>query len=112
MQGKPSRQAHDSVCDDAFGVGFHVLILALWGAWPYSTSNETPVAYSTQSQQSLRDSAKNVTVGFKLIAQGLYKGVRNPANHGADDFRKQEVVQIMITCSLPLGQLQIIEDES
>ena len=55
--------------------------------------------------------AKSVTEGYKLIAQGLFKGVRNPASHGWDGFGKLEVIQIMIACSLLLGRLQIIERE-
>lgn len=54
------------------------------------------------------DNAKNVTEGLKMIAQGLYKGVRNPASHGWDRFGKQEVVQVMITSSLLLSRLQIV----
>ena len=57
------------------------------------------------------DSGKTVTEGLKMIAQGLFKGVRNPASHGWDRFKKQEVIQVMITCSLLLSQLQFVEEE-
>ena len=57
------------------------------------------------------DNSKSVTEGFKMIAQVLYKGVRNPASHGWDRFGKQEVVQVVITCSLLLGQLQFVDAE-
>ncbi|MCY3767970.1 MAG: TIGR02391 family protein [Gammaproteobacteria bacterium] len=56
------------------------------------------------------DNAKSVTNGLKQITQGLYKGVRNPASHGWDDFGKLEVVQVMVICSLLLNRLQIVED--
>ena len=55
------------------------------------------------------DSAKNVTEGLKLVAQGLYKGIRNPASHGFDEFGKLEVIQVMVTCSLLLSRLEIVE---
>jgi uncharacterized protein (TIGR02391 family) len=58
------------------------------------------------------DSAKNASEGLKQIAQGLYKGVRNPVAHGWDGYGRQEVIQVLVMCSLLLGRLQIVENES
>ena len=57
------------------------------------------------------NNAKQVTDGLKLIAQGLYKGVRNPSSHGWNGFGRVEVLQIMAVSSLLLTQLQIVEVE-
>lgn len=60
-------------------------------------------------------SAKQVTEGLKLIAQGLYKGVRNPSSHGSpsshggDEFDRIEMFQIMAVSSLLLTRLQIVK---
>lgn len=58
------------------------------------------------------NNARQVTEGVKLIAQGLYKGVRNPASHGWNEFGRVEVIQIMSTCSLLITRLQIVKDGS
>jgi hypothetical protein len=55
--------------------------------------------------------ARQVTEGLKLITQGLYKGVRNPASHGWNAFGRVEVLQIMATCSILLTQLQLVKAE-
>ena len=57
------------------------------------------------------NNAKQVTDGLKLVAQGLYKGVRNPSSHSWDGFGRVEVLQIMAVSSLLLTQLQIVEAE-
>ncbi len=57
------------------------------------------------------NNTKQVTDGFKLIIQGLYKGVRNPCSHGWNGFGRVEVFQIMAVSSLLLARLQIVEAE-
>lgn len=62
-----------------------------------------PVGFSSNSN----DSEKAVTEGLKLILQGLYKGVRNPASHGFTDYSRLEAFQILATCSFLLGAMQL-----
>ena len=57
------------------------------------------------------NNARQVTAGLKLITQGLYKGVRNPASHGWDAYERIDVLQIMATCSILLTRLQLVEAE-
>jgi hypothetical protein len=52
------------------------------------------------------NSSKQVTEGLKLIAQGLYKGVRNPVAHTWDELRSTDVLQVMVTCSFLLTNLR------
>ena len=55
------------------------------------------------------NNSKKITEGFKQIAQGLYKGVRNTTAHGEQPFGRNEALKIMVTCSLLLSQLQVVE---
>lgn len=55
------------------------------------------------------NSSKQVTEGLKLVAQGLYKGVRNPIAHGWNDLRSTDALQVMVTCSLLLTNLNIAD---
>ena len=55
------------------------------------------------------NNAKSITDGLKMIAQGLYKGVRNPIAHGRTDVEKLEAIQVMVACSLLVARLQIVE---
>lgn len=55
---------------------------------------------------------KKVTEGYKLMLQGLYKGIRNPASHGWDGFSPLQTFQILVTCSLLLSRLQVVEGEN
>lgn len=57
-------------------------------------------------------SAKQVTDGLKLIAQGLYKGVRNPASHGWDGFGYSDALQIMVACSFLITRIQIVDEQN
>lgn len=57
----------------------------------------------------LSDNAKQVTKGLKLVVQGLYQGVRNPLSHGWNGYSYIEVLQIMVTCSVLLTRLQVVE---
>ena len=56
------------------------------------------------------NNAKKVTEGLKLVAQGLYRGVRNPLSHGWNDdgYEDIECLQIMATCSILLTRLQLV----
>lgn len=53
------------------------------------------------------DNQKSITEGLKLVLQGLYKGIRNPASHGYDGFVRLETYQIMTLCSFLLSRLQL-----
>ena len=55
------------------------------------------------------DNAKQVTKGLKLVVQGLHQGVRNPPSHGWNGYGHIEVLQIMVTCSILLTRLQVVE---
>lgn len=52
--------------------------------------------------------SKQVTEGLKLIAQGLYRGVRNPVAHGWNELRSTDVLQIMAVCSFLLTNLRLV----
>ena len=52
--------------------------------------------------------SKSVTEGLKLVAQGLYKGVRNPASHSSDELNRVEAFQILATCGLLLARLDLV----
>lgn len=67
-------------------------------------TNSGSVAFSDCHSSS----SKGFTEGLKQIAQGLYKGVRNPVAHGWEDLRSTDVLQIMATCSLLLTNLQVV----
>ena len=64
---------------------------------------ERQIAFSANED----DNQKSITEGLKLILQGLYKGIRNPASHGYDGFARMETFQVMTLCSLLLGRLQL-----
>lgn len=49
------------------------------------------------------DNERGVTEGLKMILQGLYKGVRNPASHGYDGYSRLEAFQILVMCSFLLA---------
>lgn len=51
---------------------------------------------------------RGVTEGLKMILQGLYKGVRNPASHGYDGYSRLEAFQILVMCSFLLGRMRLI----
>ena len=53
------------------------------------------------------DNQKSITEGLKLVLQGLYKRIRNPASHGYDGFARLETYQIMTLCSFLLSRLQL-----
>lgn len=53
------------------------------------------------------DNERNVTDGLKMILQGVYRGIRNPASHGYDGFSGLEALQILVICSFLLGRMQI-----
>ena len=53
------------------------------------------------------DNQKSITDGLKLVLQGLYKGIRNPASHGYDGFSHLETYQIMTLCSFLLSRLKL-----
>jgi len=55
--------------------------------------------------------SKRVTDGLKLIALGLYKGVRNPLSHAGYDFGPVDAFQIMSVVSFLLTHLQLVERE-
>ena len=55
------------------------------------------------------NSSKQVTEGLRLVAQGLYKGVRNPIAHGWSEYRSTDVLQVMAICSMLLTNLNILE---
>ena len=55
------------------------------------------------------DNEKSISQGLKMIAQGLYKGVRNPIAHGRTDVDKLEAIQVMITCSLLVSRLRFVD---
>lgn len=50
---------------------------------------------------------KSITEGLKLVLQGFYKGIRNPASHGYNGFARLDTFQIMIMCSFLLSRLQL-----
>lgn len=52
--------------------------------------------------------SRSVTEGLKLVAQGLYKGVRNPASHSLTEPNRVEAFQILATCSLLLSRLDLV----
>lgn len=52
--------------------------------------------------------SKRVTEGLKIVAQGLYKGVRDPLSHGWDEMRSTDALQVMSTVSFLLTNLQFI----
>ncbi len=54
---------------------------------------------------------KGVTEGLKQVAQGLFKGIRNPASHGGDELSRIEAFQVLATCSLLLFRLQFVEHD-
>lgn len=54
------------------------------------------------------NNSKQVTEGLKLIAQGLYKGVRNPVAHGWNELRSTDVLQIMAIVSFLLTNLRLL----
>ena len=45
-----------------------------------------------------------------MIAQGLFKGIRNPIAHGWSAIERQEAIQVMVACSLLIGRLQVVEE--
>jgi len=57
------------------------------------------------------DNERAVTEGLKMILQGVYKGVRNPASHGYDGYSRLEAFQILVTCSFLLGRMRLIGGE-
>lgn len=54
--------------------------------------------------------SKRVTEGLKIVAQGLYKGVRDPLSHGWDEMRSTDAFQVMATVSFLLTNLQFVAD--
>lgn len=54
------------------------------------------------------NSSKQVTEGLKIVAQGLYKGIRNPVAHGWNELRSTDVLQVMAICSMLLTNLQVL----
>jgi len=52
------------------------------------------------------DNEKSISDGLKLVLQGLYKGVRNPASHGYDGFPRLETFRILTLCSFLLNRMQ------
>jgi uncharacterized protein (TIGR02391 family) len=53
------------------------------------------------------DNEKSITEGLKLVFQGLYKGIRNPASHGYNGFLRLETFQILTLCSFFLSRMQM-----
>ncbi len=49
-----------------------------------------------------------VTEGLKIIAQGLYKGVRDPLSHGWDEMRSTDALQVMSMVSFLLTNLRFV----
>jgi uncharacterized protein (TIGR02391 family) len=58
------------------------------------------------------DNERGVTEGLKMILQGLYKGVRNPASHGYGGYSRLEAFQILVMCSFLLGRMRLVSGEA
>jgi uncharacterized protein (TIGR02391 family) len=65
------------------------------------------IGFSTNAD----DNEKSITEGLKLVLQGLYKGVRNPASHGYNGFLRLETFQILTLCSFLLSRMQMTGGE-
>lgn len=55
--------------------------------------------------------SKRVTEGLKIVAQGLYKGVRDPLSHGWDEMRSTDALQVMAAVSFLLTNLQFVVEQ-
>ena len=62
-----------------------------------------PVSFSRDAQDN---NERQVTEGVKQMLQGIYKGIRNPASHGYEDYSRLEAMQIMVLCSFIMGRMR------
>lgn len=65
------------------------------------------VAHQIGFSANADDNEKSITDGLKLVLQGVYKGIRNPASHGYNGFSRLETFQILTLCSFLLSRMQI-----
>lgn len=64
------------------------------------------VGKSVSFSENTNENEKAITEGLKQILQGLYKGVRNPASHGFNEYSRLETFQILAACSYLLGAMR------
>lgn len=62
-----------------------------------------PIIFS----QNENDNQHTITKGLKLMLQGAYKGIRNPASHGYKDHSRLEAFQIMVLCSFLMNNMRV-----